>query len=435
MENKIQEISDNCDIIIAHINNFPVSDTKEIDLPTPGKRTTNMQTKYLLIKCEEAYKYYHNIYKTQKNKYVEYLFCTASDGTPLTLYDCTIQIMPTTGDKLSISWERILYGMHVSNDNNLLVKSATYKIFSKNIRLIKDFEDYAHDGIYALDNKKVTLKIEHLNKGLVLTFVSTNPIAISDMDTYVLHFLTLKFLLVCYFPNIITYTYIDAHGNHISCQKELAQYVQTTDRHINPSYFFELKNEQESFSKVYDKWHQLNRKQIVSFDVFVSTCDYTSVLKNMTPAIYVQCIEGALNQFYSDTLKDYDEKIKKNHIKQNKKRNQEDKKQEDIPLRDKLHYITTITPSLKLLYGHEKKDKSYRKFFMKAKGHRNLLSHCNPQGDNIFFENELHFAAMKLQTMFRLILLDKIGAKIENRDITCLIQYIDSWYDRGNKLI
>lgn len=72
---------------------------------------------------------------------------------------------------------------------------------------------------------------------------------------------------------------------------------------------------------------------------------------------------------------------------------------------------------------------------MKAKGHRNLLSHCNPQGDNIFFENELHFAAMKLQTMFRLILLDKIGAKIENRDITCLIQYIDSWYDRGNKLI
>ena len=78
--------------------------------------------------------------------------------------------MPTTGDKLSISWERILYGMHVSNDNNLLVKSATYKCFPKNILLFKNFEDYAHDGIYALDNKKVTLKIEHLNKGLALTF-------------------------------------------------------------------------------------------------------------------------------------------------------------------------------------------------------------------------------------------------------------------------
>lgn len=422
MENKIQELSDNYDITIAHINNFPVSDTKEIDLPTPGKRTTNTQTKYLLIKCEEAYEYYHNIYKTQKNKYVEYLFCTASDGTPLTLYDCTIQIMPTTHDKLSISWERILYGMHVKNDADLLVKSATYKCFPKNILLFKNFEDYAHDETYALDNKKVTLKIEHLNKGLALTFTSTQPITIKDMDTYVLHFLTLKFLLVCYFPNIITYTYTDTHGNHISCQKELANYIQTTERHINPSYFLELKNEQESFAHVYDKWHQLNRKPIVSFDVFASTCDYTSALIHMTPAIYVQCIEGALNQFYSNSF-----------IPIYRKKGIEP---DDITLRNKLDYIINKIPSLKLLYNHEITKHKYDKFFKKAKGHRNLLSHCNPKkGEKIFRQDELHFAAMKLQTMFRLILLDKIGAKIENRDITCLIQYIDSWYDRGNKLI
>ena len=422
MENNIQELSNDYDIIITHITNFPISDTKEIDLPTPGKRTTNMQTKYLLIKCKEAYEYYHNIYKTQKNKYVEYLFCTASDGTPLTLYDCTIQIMPTTGDKLSISWERILYGMHVSNDNNLLVKSATYKCFPKNILLFKNFEDYAHDGIYALDNKKVTLKIEHLNKGLALTFASTQPITISDMDTYVLHFLTLKFLFVCYFPNIITYTYTDTHVNHVSCQKELTNYIQTTERNINPSYFLELKNEQESFAHVYDKWHQLNQEPILSFEIFASTCDYTSALIHMTPAIYVQCIEGILNQFYSDAINSF---YKEKGLKHNQ-----------IYLYDKLDYVIKATPSLESLYNHEISTDTYDKFLNKAKEYRHMLSHCNPKkGKNIFRQKELHFASMKLQTMLRFIFLDKIGAEIEDRNIDCITKRIDSWYDRGNELI
>ena len=396
----------------------------------------------------------------------DYLFCIDENNVEFTIYDCFIMPMQIPVKQIKIIWNKCIVGYHIANLDDERIISAEYIIqtdqrkYPFHVFVGKSDFDALNDMVHISTSWN---QVDSRYEGVTVSLYMKEAVSISLIESIVLRLLEIYSLQMGFFPKVEKRNMITTSQTDYYLMEEFAAYGKTSKKNIKLDYVLNTQKDID-FSEIYNKWWELRKKEVVTFNLFSYLTTESSPVREIPIATCIQCIEGYFRIHHTDNVLKFTKNAKK-QIKDEVLKAldasdellrvcvENDVEYENIrksfeamsghinefSLRDILQYAIERYVATKKLFEYEIKTQINEKsslldlFIQKATGHRNWLSHLMEQSKR-FVDNEIELANQKLRMLFRLTLLYDVGLEVTDTSLNNVIKKINRWYEK-NKLL
>lgn len=437
-----------------------------------GKETIDLEEKFLInvreskfrFECKNNLEFLENIEHRFFDDCIEepFLYCYDEDHNPFTLLGCYAWTNELPLKSISISWERLIYGAHISNENTMYIKKLSCIVENDKISYRCSALSTNCDIQFGKISLEVGLNHFDENKfyGIRFDLYPNEKMSFNEIKESLYRTLEIYFLYIGYFANIKEIKVIHDENELIyftsseSIYKSIDKNVELI-KNLHPVDFTNI-------SKQYDSWIEIRKANIPVITMFINALNNKDNYIEVNTSILIQCLEGYFRthhgkklERYSDTIKteifktvitlieeskSIDNLIEKNKLEKNKIINSMQSLLGSInkmSLAEVLIFASDYTSKTKKIFNYEKtlmindKETAFTKFIRKATKHRNFLSHLTPEENYFKGWSENKFAKEKLELLLRVIILYDIGLEIQEK---CLDRYIETlnkrYYER-----
>jgi len=386
----------------------------------------------------------------------ENLHCVDNKGNQFTLLDCYICPLNIPCTKVKVIWNSIIYGLHISNYNQLFVDRAVFKIDNKKYT----YRISIGKNKFAIENDTIEVnttwgkkQYKHRYDGVVVEFNPIKSMLLLDLIKSFNLLLEIYFLQIGYFPDTINTSF---RVNKKLCFMVNPNKSNYSSKANNVRLETRLFLSDSDYSLMYSNYKILDEVNSPLFNMFYNNQSETNNFMEVDTFVYIQCLESyytSFNKSYALFKDDKRKEISKlifNILKDNSELNQVIESVysntpdfydflngmlSNINKKSLKKIINDVFESelISLVMKYEIDNNIIKKFKNKIYKHRNFIAHINKDLNARFIGEENKLAQDKFKLIFRLCVLSDIGANIEQKQLQSCIEDINRWY-KLNKL-